>query len=72
MRASDEATHYLKDKVGLKEADRIVAAVRAEALREAAGEVVAYCPYHGNQETSYMACHCPVADELRRSTPAAP
>jgi hypothetical protein len=44
MKAADEATHYLKDKVGLKEADRIVAAVRAEAMREAANGLVALGP----------------------------
>lgn len=37
---------------------------RAQALREAAGDVAAYCPDHGTHGTARMTCHCEIADEL--------
>lgn len=38
---------------------------RDEALREAADDLVAFCPDHGSRDTSFMDCHCPAAGEIR-------
>jgi hypothetical protein len=37
---------------------------RAEVLREAAAELIAFCPDHGNRDTSFIACQCPAAEDL--------
>lgn len=46
--------------------ERLLDALRAEVLHEAADAVVASCPDHTGAEESWMDCHCDVADELRR------
>ncbi|MFE9382318.1 hypothetical protein ACFYMO_03640 [Streptomyces sp. NPDC007025] len=51
------------NKVSLREGGEMA----AEVLREAAAEVVAFCPEHGDRDTVRMACHCELADELRRN-----
>ena len=62
MKARDEAIHHLKDKVGLKEADRIVGAVRAEVVHEVADLFEAQCPEAGG---SLDLCMCHAAEPLR-------
>ncbi|MGC5534306.1 hypothetical protein [Streptomyces sp. SR-10] len=39
---------------------------RAKVLTEEADEIVAYCPEHSDNENTWLVCHCPVADEMRR------
>lgn len=53
---------YLSGKL-LEEAARQAEAV---VLRKEADDVVKFCPDHGNHYTSYMDCHCAVADVLRQ------
>ncbi|MFF2189291.1 hypothetical protein [Streptomyces sp. NPDC058155] len=43
-----------------------IANVRAEALREAADDLVSACPEHGDADEAWMDCPCEYADELRR------
>jgi hypothetical protein len=39
-------------------------AYRAEVLAEAAAELVAFCPDHGNRDTSFISCQCLAAEDL--------
>jgi len=50
-------------------AEALTAIQPAHVLREAADTVVASCPDHqpADAEGSWISCHCPVADELRRT-----
>lgn len=41
-------------------------ALQAETMRADAQAIATFCPDHGDQATARIACHCPVADELRR------
>ncbi|MFF8716212.1 hypothetical protein ACF07T_32975 [Streptomyces sp. NPDC015184] len=41
-------------------------AYRAEVLTEAADDLVAACPDHGDADEAWMDCPCEYADELRR------
>ncbi|MFF2964296.1 hypothetical protein ACFVT1_36640 [Streptomyces sp. NPDC057963] len=43
-----------------------VAMHRAEVLTEAADDLVAACPDHGDADEAWMDCPCEYADELRR------
>lgn len=51
--------------------DRHAAEVRAAALHEAADDLEARCPKHGNGETTFADCLCAAAHELRRMAAAA-
>lgn len=48
------------------ELERPAIEARAEVLRQEADDVVKFCPDHGDHYTSYLSCHCPVADVLRQ------
>lgn len=43
-----------------------IAMHRAEVLTEAADDLVAACPDHGDADEAWMDCPCEYADELRR------
>ncbi|MFB7007855.1 MULTISPECIES: hypothetical protein [unclassified Streptomyces] len=43
-----------------------IAMHRAEVLTEAADNLVAACPEHGDADEAWMDCPCEYADELRR------
>lgn len=61
LRMRAEITHLRKE----------AAEVRAAALTGFADRLVAYCPDHGRHATCYIACYCPVADDMRREAAAA-
>ncbi|WP_405611189.1 hypothetical protein [Streptomyces sp. NBC_01508] len=44
-----------------------LAAIRAEALTEAADDLLSACPEHGDSDEAWMDCPCEYADELRRT-----
>lgn len=46
--------------------EELLNAYRAEVLREEADDVVLFCPDHSDHYSSYLSCHCPVADVLRQ------
>lgn len=50
--------------------DATLDAYRAEVLAEAAAELIAFCPDHGNRDTSFISCQCPAAEELTRKAGA--
>jgi hypothetical protein len=56
-----------RDQLKKRVAELEAAPSRADVLNEAADELVAFCPDHGDRDTSYMSCHCPAADDLRRT-----
>jgi hypothetical protein len=39
-------------------------AYRAEVLAEAAAELIAFCPDHGNRDTAFITCQCLAAEDL--------
>jgi hypothetical protein len=41
-----------------------LAADRAKALAEAAAELIAFCPDHGNRDTAFITCQCLAAEDL--------
>lgn len=59
-------TTALKEPTMLDTEPKRYAGVQDERERIAA-DIVAYCPDHGDRETSRMVCHCEIAEELRRA-----
>lgn len=73
-----EHSHHYRQHLAINEAeverlraelDRLRAELgarpsRSEVLRQEAHEVVAYCPEHGDGDTCWPECHCPVAEDM--------
>jgi regulator of replication initiation timing len=59
-----EALRENRDR--LAELTTAAATVRAAALKEAAEELMAACPEHGNADEAWMDCPCEFAEELVR------
>ncbi|MFE5090641.1 hypothetical protein ACFRCI_09600 [Streptomyces sp. NPDC056638] len=57
--------------VSSKDAKAMLDAFRAEVLTEAADNLVAACPDHGDADEAWMDCPCEYADELRRTAAVA-
>ncbi len=74
MPAAELAIHLMTSGFSLSggepEARRLLAKLRTQWLAAEADEIVAYCPDHSDNENTWLACHCPVADEMRRRADA--
>lgn len=66
---ANTADDYLDARYGRdRDNDAVVELILGTRLREAADELVAFCPDHGNRDTAFIACQCLGAEDLRRTT----